>query len=224
MNNTQTLIITFNNQINTNEITKFRGAILAALGEERNILFHNHIGDGFRYSYPLIQYKRIQNKAALLCIKEGVEKIGEFFAKTPFILNIGGKLYEFEIANVKPENTLIQIWDDLFSYRINRWLPLSSENYTRYIQMESLAERIQFLEKILIGNILSFAKGIDIHIENQLSCTITFLSEPTLVCNKNTKLMAFNIEFKTNISLPSYIGLGKNASIGYGIVSKITRK
>ena len=34
--------------------------------------------------------------------------------------------------------------------------------------------------------------------------------------------MAFDIEFKTNLSLPQYIGIGKNASVGYGTLTIIT--
>jgi CRISPR/Cas system endoribonuclease Cas6 (RAMP superfamily) len=32
--------------------------------------------------------------------------------------------------------------------------------------------------------------------------------------------MAFDIEFASNLSLPNFIGVGKNASIGYGIITK----
>ena len=33
--------------------------------------------------------------------------------------------------------------------------------------------------------------------------------------------MAFDIEFVTNMSLPDYIGIGKNASIGYGVITHV---
>ena len=36
--------------------------------------------------------------------------------------------------------------------------------------------------------------------------------------------MAFDVEFKTNMSIPEFIGLGKNASLGYGIVTIIRDK
>ena len=35
--------------------------------------------------------------------------------------------------------------------------------------------------------------------------------------------MAFDVEFKANITLPQYVGVGKNASIGFGILTKNTR-
>ena len=33
--------------------------------------------------------------------------------------------------------------------------------------------------------------------------------------------MTFDIEFKANIQLPQYIGIGKNASVGCGVLSII---
>ncbi len=85
--------------------------------------------------------------------------------------------------------------------------------------LEGVAEKIVFLEKILTANILSFAKGIDITINKNIECKIINIQEPYLITYKNTKLMAFNLEFKTNVYLPNFIGLGKSSSVGNGIVT-----
>ena len=78
-----------------------------------------------------------------------------------------------------------------------------------------------FLENILKGNLLSMLKGLDIHLEQELVLRITELSEPFLLNNKGVKLMAFNADFKCNLSIPNNIGIGKNASIGFGTVTEI---
>ena len=66
--NVNTLLIRFQNEIANNEVAMFRGAIINAV-DNSDVLFHNHTdGDGFRYAYPLIQYKRINRKAAITCI------------------------------------------------------------------------------------------------------------------------------------------------------------
>lgn len=49
------------------------------------------------------------------------------------------------------------------------------------------------------------------------------MSAPYQVTNKGVKLMAFDAEFKTNMSLPDYVGIGKNASIGFGVVTHICK-
>lgn len=74
-----TLIVKFKKQIPQWEIPLFRGAIIEAASDCNCLLFHNHQGDGFRYGYPLIQYKCIRGQASLVCVGEGVEEIGAFF-------------------------------------------------------------------------------------------------------------------------------------------------
>ena len=71
MTRLKTLTIKFDTQLVENEIQRFRGAIIKLL-PQKEVLFHNHINDGYRYAYPLIQYKRLNNKAALFCIGEAL--------------------------------------------------------------------------------------------------------------------------------------------------------
>ena len=217
----KTLILQFANELSTNDITKFRGAVIASL-KEKNILYHNHIEDRFRYAYPLIQYKRIHQKAAIVCIGDGVKAIHELFASDNFLFKIGEKETEMKMDNVKVYDNEISIFDTIQYYRIRNWLPLNSENYAKFQNADSLVERIQILERILAGNMLSFLKGIDIHLEEQMELHITSILDQRPAIYKRVKLMSFDIEFKTNLYLHQYIGIGKNASVGFGTLTKVT--
>ena len=217
----RTLLLQFTNEISSTEIPKYRGAVIASL-ENKNILYHNHLDDKFRYAYPLIQYKRLHKKAAILCIGEGINAIHEFFTSNNFMFNMGGKEIEMTIDSINTYDNDITIREELQHYRIRNWLPLNSTNYSMYHEANSLVERIQLLERVLIGNILSFLKGVDIHIEEQLELHVTNITNQRPATYKRIKLMAFDIEFSTNLNLPQYIGIGKNASVGYGILTKIT--
>lgn len=222
---TKILTVIFDGEISPFEIHLFRGAVIGSMGEEANTLYHNHTGeDGFRYSYPLIQYKRIKGKAAIVCVEEGAEKIGQFLSEEKHVYNLGNRETTMSVDCIQPRQMLIQVWQHEFRYRINRWLALNSENYKRYMATDSIVERVQLLERILKGNILSMCKGLNIMLDKEVVVKIGNMSEPYMVRNKETKLMAFDIEFASNVSLPNYIGLGKNASIGYGVVEEITQK
>ena len=83
-----------------------------------------------------------------------------------------------------------------------------------------MAERILFLEKILVANILSCTKGLQIHLDQQLVCKIQQITDSYPVVHKGVKFMAFNIVFSANIALPDYIGIGKNASMDCGILQQ----
>lgn len=217
----QTFVVKFSNELAFGEIPLFRGAVINSLGANPELLFHNHTGDNtYRYSYPLIQYKRIHKKAAIFCIGEGVDVMGEFLSANNFSIMLGERPVKLTIEAVSPKRTLVQTWDSVFRYHLNNWIPLNSTNYQDYKDLEEISERIAFLEKILIGNLLSFAKGVNIEVKEQIQCKLISLREPRIVEIKKIKMMSFDAEFRTNISLPDYVGLGKHVSVGYGTVVK----
>ncbi|MBO4738135.1 MAG: hypothetical protein J5606_01090 [Bacteroidales bacterium] len=210
--------IFFNNPIATEEIPALRGAVIANVGLE-NSLFHNHDADDkLNYRYPLIQYKRIHQKAAIVCVGEGVEAFGTFFANCCFDIRLGQRDVTLQVEQTNAYQHLVQLWDTMFTYHIRKWLPLNQENYEKYMALESMADKFAMLERLLTGNILSFAKGVGIHFEKQVECKITEIDEPRLITFKGVKMMAFDAEFKCNVSLPDYVGLGKGVSLGYGTV------
>lgn len=214
-----TLIVKFKNSLSYREVPSFRGAVIRTIGSDCNELYHNHQGEGFRYRYPMIQYKRIGGKAAIVCVGEGCDEIGTFFNNSNFCLRIGNdREEEFEIASIVPHRTLVQVWNESFPYYIHDWLPLNSENYKVYQQTEGLVERTQMLERIMVGNILSACKGLGVQIKQEITCQITQLGIPHKVYYKGVPWMGFGGEMKCNVSLPDYIGLGKGASMGHGVV------
>lgn len=216
-----TFVIKFSNEIKFCDIPSFRSGILQTMEYNANILFHNHVSETeFRYSYPLIQYKRINKKAAIVCIGNGSSVIGDFFIKQNLKVPIKGQIVELNIDSLKPRNYNVQTWDTMFVYKIRKWLPLNSENYERYQGLEGIVEKTAFLERILIGNILSMSKGLNLNVKNEIKCKILSITHPHLMSAKGVKLMAFDVEFKSNFSIPEYVGLGKHASLGFGTVMK----
>lgn len=215
----RTLTILTDAEINQKEVPLFRGAVLNSLGEKANLLFHNHLDDvKFRYSYPLIQYKRLGGKAAIVCVEEGADLIGQFLTETIDTLKIGEREIEWSTRRMQPARLLIQTWEDTFKYHISRWLPLNSKNYHLYQNTEGLVEKIALLENILKGNLLSMLKGLDIYIDQELIVKITQVSDPYILYNKGIGMTAFNADFNCNLTIPDNVGVGKNASIGYGVV------
>lgn len=227
MNNTLNkiplLTIRFQNDISLVELPQFRGAIISKVPPSLT-LFHNHEGDKLRYHYPLIQYKRIGGKAAILCLGEGAEAIGEFFAHADFHLRIGQREENFVICEVTAKQWLLQPWTTNFRYTLRKWLPFNSANYAAYWQLTGLTERVQLLENILTGNMLSMCTGLEKHIESPIDCKIlNILSQQTLIF-KGVKMQAMDIEFQTNLYIPDYIGLGKGVSHGFGMIHQTNRK
>lgn len=214
------LIVKFGNEISPQEIQPFRGAVVASLNE-KNILFHNHTENGVSYHYPLIQYKRIHKKAAIVCVKEGIKAISELFYTGNYRYKIGDRDVEMQIESIDTYNTDIDFCEEPRRYRLLNWLPLNSENYKEYQTIDGMAQRIIFMEEKLTGNLLSFFTEIGFRAEQQIDLHITDVTAQRLTHYKGVKLMAFDIEFKVNLTLPQYIGIGKSSSVGYGTLTKI---
>lgn len=218
MGNIRILTLKFRNQLQPDEIKWFRGAIIHT-SEKGNVLFHNHTEENYRYAYPLIQYKLIHRCAAILCIEEGVEAIGHFFSHYTDRVRIGEKDLRLEIDYVRPAAFSVEVTERVFRYRLRRWIPLNRENYQVYRTLERDDQRMHFLQKILVGNILSCLKGLNIYLDEKISCRIQEITRMYTIPNKGINLLAFDLIFTANLSLPPYIGLGKNASINCGILT-----
>ena len=219
----RTLTIQFDTKLHPKEVPFFRGAVIASLNE-KDILFHNHnIESGSqRYSYPLIQYKRLHGKAAIVCINDGIDAIYKLFTGKDFHFRIGSKEVNMLIEHVQSEECQIDTTEEQREYKLYNWLPLNSQNYKEYQSMEGLIDRVHKLEEILTSNILSMMKGegIAIHLDEHIDISIKDVIQQRCVTYKGVKRMAFDVVFKTNLQLPSNIGLGKSVSVGFGVLLK----
>lgn len=214
------LQVIFDLKINFSEIPFFRGAIIKTTRGENN-LFHNHSPEGNIYRYPKIQYKLINGNASLLCVEEGIEGIQDFFSRTDWKLQIEKQNKEIKVENIKVHQHRVAVWENWFDYRITNWLPLNQDNYIKFKVLEDLTERISFLEKIMQSNILSFLQGIDLYVDEKIEVKIKSIRGERLMNYKDQQMQAFTLEFRTNVSLPNFIGLGKGSSVGFGVIKEL---
>ena len=215
------LALTFKDHVSPHEISLFRGAVIASIDDNVDVLYHNHSGDeSFRQRYPLIQYKSLGGRGAIVCVEEGIAAISQFLQSDVRTLSLGQREISAEILEVMQSETVMQLAEDLSIYTIHNWLALNPDNLRRYKKAEGISERIAILEDILKGNILSMCKGIGVYLDDELKVAITDIHEHRSEYVKGRPLMSFDACFKSNIILPNYIGLGKYASKGYGIITK----
>jgi len=214
------LQVIFNLNINFSEIPFFRGAIIKTTRGKNN-LFHNHSPEGNIYRYPKIQYKLINGNASLLCVEEGIEGIQDFFSRTDWKLQIEKEKKEIKVENIKVHQHRVAVWENWFDYRITNWLPLNQDNYIKFKALEDLTEKISFLEKIMQSNILSFLQGIDLYVDEKIEVKIKSIRGERLMNYKDQQMQAFTLEFRTNVSLPNFIGLGKGSSVGFGVIKEL---
>ena len=221
------LQVSFDTEIQPYQLSAFRGAVAHKVGLEHS-WFHNHDNEngGTFNRYPLIQYKIFNDKGQmqpmLLCLEQGIEEAHHLFSQPEWSLNIKGKQHDLRIAHLHVNQYTLNTWDTQFRYRLHKWQPFNVERYRDYQQIEGIAAQYTFLEERLHNQITSFATGVGWHIEQDVKATITDMVKTEWVEYKNLKVLTFTLDFKTNVSLPDFVGLGKGVSRGFGVVKRAT--
>jgi hypothetical protein len=204
--------------LRTRDGHKLRG-YFGNLFKERSDLLHNHMGNGeFRYDYPQVQYKVINKTPLLVGIKDGAELLTDLFLEIKE-LNIDGEHYRIRQKNIEGKQLQIGPAGQSRAYKFETlWMALNQKNHNQYIVSDDL-ERQHLLERILIGNMLSFFKAADLFVEEQIQVKGTFKEKSTQF--KGNNMLAFEGIFTTNVRLPNFIGLGKSVSRGFGTINRI---
>lgn len=215
MPTSQTIIRFPEIKLQTRDAHKLRG-YFGNLFKEKSELLHNHMGNGeFRYAYPQVQYKVIDGTPTLVGISEGADLLTELFLKIRE-LKIGRITYPVYQKNIEAKQIEPGAAVAPKTYRFETlWMALNQKNHERYTEANVL-EQEKLLEKILVGNCLSFFKSLDIFVETQLQARGSFTEKSTKF--KNNRMIAFEGMFEINAELPDYIGLGKQVSRGFGTI------
>lgn len=138
------------------ELPLFRGAVINSL-EEDEVLFHNHIDNNYRYAYPLIQYKLLHRKAAIVSLNEGAEAIKGYLDNFHSEIMLGEKAEKLILDSCSKTEFAAGIDGKEHRYRLRHWLPLNKQNYGQWTCTGSVSDKSRILERILTGNILSKA-------------------------------------------------------------------
>jgi len=204
-------------KLQTRDAHKLRG-YFGDLFKEHSSLLHNHLESGENnYRYPLVQYKVVKNIPMLVGINQGGELLTSLFLKIKE-LNINGQIYPVYHKNIENRISEIKVIDDLIQYNFKTlWMGLNQKNYKTY-SLSSKEDKNKLLKKIMIGNILSFFKGIDFFTDKKIMLTLNYKEKETKF--KDKTMIAFTGGFTTNAYLPDYIGLGKAVSRGFGVITK----
>ena len=199
------------------DLEKLRGFL--ADKYRKNTVFHNHLSDGYNYTYPKLQYKLIKNMLSIMGIGEDVTEINKKLFEEIDYLNIDGNL----IFDIQKE---IEIFDDeiefmgdkMYEYRfVTPYLPLNDKNFSKYLKREYT------LEQAITNNILEVLKGLGIWLEKENKIYVSADLQITSRDLKNVNMIAFIGNFYTNIKFPDYFSLGKRKSLGYGTFVKVKK-
>lgn len=195
------------------EATQLRGYLGNEFSEYP--ILHHHT-DVPVLTYPRVQYKMIGGTPSIFGIEEGADVIKKISGDIDE-LRLFGSRYEVLEKTMIERSTEVDIIQKPVKYHfLSPWLALNSKNYDKYSSIKEWKEKKEFLNNILVGNILSMAKGLGIVVERHLY--VHSMIDPVKTRYKGVAMTGFEGEFRVNFALPEFCGVGKGVSQGFGTI------
>src|SRR5438874_1362282 len=161
----------FERPLSPGEATHLRGYFASAFADEE--LLHHHRPDGtLVYAYPRVQFKVIDRTARLIGLAEGGELVERLWREVESA-RLGDEVLPVLEATLLRRREPLGDCPEPAEYRfVNPWLGLNSANYARYQSARADAERWAVLERVLVGNCLSLAKGFAVWVTGRLAADV----------------------------------------------------
>ena len=183
-----------------------------------NPLFHHHKANGGTvYQYPLIQYKIIAGEAWILGLSEGADSLASLDLLDKD-LTLAKRSYH--ITKQETSYSMVEFgWcnSPLVYVFCTPWIALNQKNYESYHRMPHPLKRRRLLERILVGNLLSFSKGVGHSVQNLIDVEFLELRDVKTRLKGNI-MLGFKGVFCASFRIPELWGIGKSTARGFGTV------
>jgi hypothetical protein len=180
---------------------------------------HKDSTSRFIHRYPIVQCKQIKSTLMVIGVGQGAGLLQEIaggakeFRFGDTISIISGR--DQEIRNETFGNS-----DKIHTYEfLTPWLALNQQNAKKFYGLKGKPERDAFMKSILSGHLTTLAKSIDYDLPAPLSCESRVRFKRERIHHEN--VMVFLGTFRTNLTIPDYLGVGLSVSQGFGTIRSI---
>ena len=203
------------------ELKYFRASVIERT-ERKSDLFHNHKSDTeVIYRYPLIQYKIIRRKPAIICLNEGTDDIHYLLGIREQSFNINGDKRTCGIDEIKLQYVNMQTWDRTFRYNILNYMPYNQDNYALFKKLGNEKSRFRFLEELLKKHLQIIVDDLQLSCPQGLRVKIESLQSEKFIQYKGQYHQTYCLNIRSNLYMPNYIGIGKGSVLGFGVLKQI---
>jgi hypothetical protein len=209
----------FGRDLSPGEATHLRGYFGHTFADE--VLLHHHHADGsLHYAYPRVQFKVLDRTAYLIGLADGSELVTRLWMEVDRA-QIGADVLPVLEANLARRQESIGETEQPILYRFRSpWIGLNQENHRLYCMTRDPTERLELLERVLVGNCLVLAGAFGHRVRARLTSDASGL-RPRSTRFKGVEMLAFAGTFRINFRLPDHLGIGKSVSRGFGTVERI---
>ncbi|OGG55605.1 MAG: hypothetical protein A3F84_29335 [Candidatus Handelsmanbacteria bacterium RIFCSPLOWO2_12_FULL_64_10] len=182
--------------------------------------FHHHGQAGLIYRHPLVQYKTIGGVGRVAGIGAGSFLLQA--VDSPRTLTLNGETVEVLDTHRHTEVVAFGPVEGDIEYRfLTPWLALNEENYQTYKQMRLKTQRSELLNRVLVGNLLSLCKSLDIEVTDRLRAEVSVDGTEEVKIKQDVSLLGVRGTFRVNFTIPEMWGIGKQSARGFGTVHRI---
>jgi hypothetical protein len=169
------------------------------------------------YFYPRMQYKVIRGGPIVAAVNEGCDLMWELYDRLDDLSAVQAdwKITEKRLIERKAPLGLTR---EFIKYRfLTPWLALHEETFKKYLLMDEEA-REKLLVKMLDGHIRSIAESMGCPLEGELRIKTHMKSN--YIFQREIHVAGLFGSFVTNFEIPSFLGIGKSVSRGFGTIKQ----
>jgi len=184
------------------------------------VLLHQHVPGttATLYQYPKVQYRIMGGEVTALGIGEGAAALGRVYDQFDAI-RLGPHTYPVMERQGEIITEPFGLMATPRTYRFaTPWLPLSQKNLPKYTQLRDRQDQTAFLERILIGNLISASKSLRYEVPGRIVAALQEDWQPVSCEVKGTQVIGIEGEFQVNFAIPDGLGIGRSVSRGHGAV------
>jgi len=192
-------------------------------------IFHNHdeVSGNTIARYPMVLYQHHNGLLYVTGINEGARALEVLISQYERAVEIDrNSLIRFKA--VEPIEMEVSKTQQKYIYSLSSWLPFSSQNHKAYQATETLAAKIELLQKILSNHLgKDFGRFFNLDIE-PAEVSLLEVQNFKNTCKQLTMngrkhdFQPFDIKFSTNLILPDFINLGNGKVYGFGLLQRVT--
>ena len=206
-------------KIKRSEAPQLRGFFGRTFSEA--LLLHQHRDDGtLVYDYPRVQFKVLDDTACLIGLVQGSDLLSRLWMEVDQT-KLGNETLPVLEARISKRWDRIGDVPEPEVYRfVTPWLALNQRNERRFTEAPDEDQRLEILQRTLVGNCISLAKSFGHEVTRRLTADCSRLRQ-VRTSLKGVPMRGFVGPFRVNFLLPSHIGIGKSVSRGFGTVDRI---
>ena len=165
---------------------------------------------------PLLQYKIINGTPFIFAMEDGVNALKEIVPELNE-LYLGHKKYKVIEIIAKDVEYEVGVITKRRKYEFETpWLALSDEDYGKYKYLYE-QERKSALSKMIIRNILGFARAFDVEISSRIKVKHELSEIQSFKLGTSTS--GFIGNFEINFQIPEHLGIGNLSDRGFGSIT-----